>query len=276
MTAIAIWGNYENNSPSLWIAADSRINHSSTSILIEDAAKVFVLPVICRSPGAQGFFSEVSYENTFGYCFSGSTLIGQNTFLAILPLLSNLISSPGYVVPMSAIAKFIHSYFLRTFDDYKEFSPVPMLAELALFGFCHATNKLCIFHFKPVQVDGIFSISYTAHEDIKDKDFIYLGDRSEEMKSRLRTALSAALSPDNASSRSPRNVINSCIHDETFSTIGGDIQLGIANAYGYKAYSLCKPRVPGEPEAYISYLGREISEDISRVGDALISIPAMI
>jgi hypothetical protein len=110
MTAIVIWLNNENPAnPSLWIASDSRVSkHDST--LIDDAVKIFALPIVCRSPGKEGFFSQISYFHTYGYCFAGSTLLGQNTFLALIPLLSNLVTVERYIPQMSDVADFILEY----------------------------------------------------------------------------------------------------------------------------------------------------------------------
>ena len=48
MTAIAIWLNDEEpRHPTLWVAADSRISNTGAALLMEDAAKVFSLPVVC-------------------------------------------------------------------------------------------------------------------------------------------------------------------------------------------------------------------------------------
>jgi hypothetical protein len=78
MTAIAIWCNHERSeNPGLWIAADSRVS-ASGSALIDDAAKVFALPIVCRSADADGLFTERYYDHTYGYCFAGDTLLCQN------------------------------------------------------------------------------------------------------------------------------------------------------------------------------------------------------
>src|SRR5438552_8653485 len=141
MTAIAIWCNHEIvESPNLWIAADSRVIAARGSILIEDAAKLFGLPVVCRLPDSQGFFSNVYYAHTYGYCFAGSTLMGQNAYLAVTPLLSNLISPTSYVPSLADVANYLLSYLRLTFDGYKERVGDHAMFEVALFGHCSRTN----------------------------------------------------------------------------------------------------------------------------------------
>ncbi len=107
MTAIAIWCNKEvEENPSLWIAADSRVTSSEDSVLLEDASKIFPLPIVCRSPDSRGFFSQVTHTHTYGYCFAGSTLMGQNSYLAIAPLLSSLILTTECFPAMTDVADF--------------------------------------------------------------------------------------------------------------------------------------------------------------------------
>ncbi|HEY9795122.1 MAG TPA: hypothetical protein V6D30_05725 [Leptolyngbyaceae cyanobacterium] len=205
MTAIAIWFNDENpKNPSLWIASDSRVSKNQSSTLIDNAAKVFTLPVVCRFPGEEGFFSKIAYYHTYGYCFAGSTLLGQNTFLALMPLLSNLVAVQPYTPQMADVAQFVLEYLGRAFDDYK-----------------------VIASGRPL-------------------------------------------------SRIPRYIIEEHIQDSAYKTIGGDLQLGRADQLGFQPFSICKPRVTGQPEAYLSYLGYELHEDIKNVGDASIGLPGMI
>ncbi|MFM6079751.1 MAG: hypothetical protein ACKPEO_22240 [Sphaerospermopsis kisseleviana] len=119
MTAIAIWFNDEYpDKPCLWVAGDSRVSkkektytgNDSYSTLIEDAAKIFTLPVVCKNPDENGFYSKIYYYHSYGYCFAGNTLLGQNSFLALMPLLSNLIANDDYIPPMNCVAEFICQY----------------------------------------------------------------------------------------------------------------------------------------------------------------------
>ncbi|MBD2135236.1 MULTISPECIES: hypothetical protein [unclassified Sphaerospermopsis] len=63
--------------------------------------------------------------------------------------------------------------------------------------------------------------------------------------------------------------IKAHIGDDKYPSIGGDLQLGIANQYGFQPYLICKP------EAYFSYLGYELYQDIKTVGYARVGLPAM-
>lgn len=276
MTAIVIWLNNEtSNNPSLWIASDSRVSKNQKSILIDDAAKVFTLPVVCRFLGQNGFFSQVGHFHTYGYCFAGSTLLGQNTFLALMPLLSNLAANQRYTPPMTDVADFIFKYLARAFDDYKVIACEQSAVEVALFGWCHNTQKLHIFHYYPSDDNGVYEMKYKSYTDLDEQSFVYLGDYKNEMTQKIQTALDADSKSNSPLSRTPRKIIEEHIQDSKYGTIGGDLQLGIADQFGFRPFSICKERVPGKPDAYLSYLGYELHQDIQNVGNAWVNLPGM-
>lgn len=270
MTAIAIWCDHEaSDNAMLWVAADSRVSGTNGTILIEDGAKIFGLPIVCRSPGDDGFFSHIYHEHTYGYCFAGSTLMGQNAFLSIMPLLSNLISPDSYIPSLSDIAQHALALFSRSFDEYKQRVGQNAVFEAAIFGYCHREQNLSAFHFSPeIGDDGIARIMLTPHQGMKDKQFIYLGDDKAVMCSLIEEAFSRESIPGRPVSRIPRYIIQDKIDDGSCGSIGGDIQLARADRFGFIPLTLCKPRWPGQPDAYMSYLGRELTPDIAWVGQA--------
>lgn len=120
MTAIAIWRNDEvNGNPSLWVAAGSTVSGGDGKPMIDDAVKILSLPIVCRRPGPNGFFSEAYFAHKLGYCFAGSTLMGQNAYLALLPVLSSLLSETSYIPSIYDIARQMLAYFKAVLDDYK-------------------------------------------------------------------------------------------------------------------------------------------------------------
>lgn len=287
MTAIAIWCNHERaENPGLWIAADSRVSNSSGSALINDAAKVFALPVICRSPDENGWFTQRYYDHTYGYCFAGDTLLGQNAYLSLVPLLSNLASSKSYIPTLADVAEYIRTYLSLTFDDCKGQRGEHSLFEVAVFGHCIKTNSLSAYHFMPTREDGLFKITCKTHENMQENDFVYLGDQKAYMQSQIRAALAVdrtgledfmAACAGRPLSRMPRYVIQDHINEKRFDGIGGDIQLGIADKFGFRAYRLCKPGDTGTAE--MTYLGRKLTSDLQYVGGpfgALVGGDAMV
>lgn len=282
MTAIAIWCNHEiAENPGLWVAADTRVSTQSGS-LIDDAAKIFALPVVCRSPGPSGFPEERYHDHTYGYCFAGDTLLGQNAYLALAPLLSNLFSSARYIPSLDDVGRYVYSYLSLTFDACKSHRAGHSIFEVALFGYCPRANSLSAYHFSPTFEQEVVKMTIQPHENMQQNDFLYLGDEKLHIASQIQDALSADSSPmdefnarraGRPLSRAPRYVIQDHINDEAFPTIGGDLQLGIADKFGFRAFPLCRPGTSGL--AIIRYLGRELTDDLQYVGQALVGGVAM-
>lgn len=273
MTAIAIWCNHEiPENPGLWIAADSRVSDSDGDLLINDAAKIFALPVIGRTVGAEGLFTQLHYTHSYGYCFAGDTLLGQNAYLSLLPLLTNLVSlsdNPDCIPPLADVASYIHRYLSFTFDDCKVRRTEHSLFEVAVFGHCARTNRLSVYHFiTRHDDDGVYKVTCKSHEHMQENNFIYLGARNLDIPSKIEAALRAASIPGRPTSRAPRYVIQDHIDNVSAPTIGGDLQLGIADKFGFRAFPLLKPSVEGS--AIISYLGRDLSSDLRWVGPAFV------
>lgn len=277
MTAICIWRNDEiADHPSLWVTADSLVTTDRGPL--EYAAKVFSLPIICRAPGQDDFFTDIYHSHTLGYCFAGSTLMGQNAYLGLVPLLSNLISpiSPERYIPsLRDVASYVHAYLRKPFDKYMALVGPDAMFEAAVFGACAQTGSLCIYHFRPERIDGVYTLSCSAYGDLPNGEFIYLGDEHEKVRDAITNERAEPDLPGRSKNRLPRHVVQDFIDNPEYETIGGDIQLAIADRAGFRPYAICKPRVIGQPEAYFSYLGRELTGDLATVGQALVGIRGM-
>lgn len=278
MTAIVIWCNSEIlEYPTLWAVADSLVSRDSGSPLIGDAAKLFSLPVICKSPSADGFFSTLSSQHTYGYAFAGSTLVGQNTYLSLLPLLTNLISHKPYTPSLSEVAAFLAKYLAVAYEDVKVSMGPDAMFSIAIFGWCPVKLALELYRFQPKKADsGIYEIDCTQYTNWVSTPFVYLGDCSDRVSESIARALRNESTPGRPQSRSPRYVIEDCIRSAEFPKIGGDIQLATANELGFHQYMLCRPRNPGKPEAYFSYLGRELNNQLTQLGGAQIGLLGMV
>lgn len=278
MTAIVIWLNEEvEENPSLWVAADSLITRPTQAPLIGDAAKLLPLQVICKKPDSKGFFSVISSAHSYGYAFAGSTLIGQNIYLSLQPLLGSLLAVDEYVPSMKDVANYIYSYISSVYEDVKVTQGPDAKFCIAFFGSCPVNQDLAIYTFQPAKDDsGLFRITCEVTRKMSSHQFVYLGDKREHMLEAISAEFLKEESPGSPRSRCPRAVIQAHIESDEFPTIGGDIQLGIADRHGFQPYLLCRPRVKGRPDAYISYLGRELSFHLSHVGHARVGLSGMV
>lgn len=278
MTAIAIWLNQENpDHPSLWVAADSLVSGADQSRLIGDAAKIMPLHVVCRRPNAQGFFTELASVHSYGYAYAGSTLVGQNVYLSLTPLLSNLNVHGDYSPSLAEVAEYVFRYLRTSYENLKVSLGPKAHFCIAIFGWCPATESVGIYRFEPtINLSGQYEVMCSVMTNLSGDQFVYLGDCSAHMSEEIARALAGDGSPGRALSRAPRYIIEQHIDSDAYPTIGGDLQLGIADASGFRPYMLCRLRVPGEAAAYISYLGRELSDDMRQLGAAYVFFPAMV
>lgn len=271
MTSIVVWPNYEvPGAPAIWVAGDSLVSNPDGSTLIEDAAKLLGLPVVCRGMGPDKFFSEIYFAHSFGYCFAGSTLMGQNAYLALAPLLTSLISPQRYIPSMEDIATFVLRFLRRTFNAYKIRVAAQARFEAALFGWCHARSNLEIWHFRPEFTNGVYEMGACRHHATMGT-FLYLGSGKESVQKLLQEAITT----DNSSQRVPRRIVQALINDPCYPQIGGNEQLAIANQYGFQIFPLLKPREMGKPMGYMTYLGMELSDENAIVGEAWVGGPGM-
>lgn len=276
MTAIAIWCDTESvEHPGLWVAADSRVRSSEGPVLLDDASKIFSLQVVCRSLDANGFFSQVTHSHSYGFCFAGSTLMGQNAYLSLAPLLSNLVTIGSAFPSILDISGYVLKHLDLTFVQYRERVGTNCMFEVAVFGWCPKTTQLSAFYFFPQKDGDVYRMKCESRENMKAHEFIYLGDRKAYFSATIAEAFRGKDIPGRPLSRIPRYVIQDHIEDDAFPTIGGNIQIGFATRLGFQPFMISRPRVLGQPQAYRSYLGRELTLDLSIVGPTIVGGPAI-
>lgn len=88
------------------MASDSRIS-AEKDRLIDEGVKVFEIPVVCRGAGPDGFFDQKYFEGTIGLACAGGTLVFQNVYGTLVPMLGNLISPPRAIPSVGDIADLI-------------------------------------------------------------------------------------------------------------------------------------------------------------------------
>ena len=276
MTAIAIWRTDEIPShPNLWAVADSRISKADGEVLIEDGVKILPLQIVCRSPGTLGFFDQPYFTHTIGYCFAGSTLMGQNCYLRLIPLLSSIASPEKHLISIRDVAEYALSYVSSAFDDYKITQAHNALFEVAIFGYCHSAKQFEVYKFRPAEIDGIIRLQMEEFTNLQDNEFVYLGDKPDALRGQIEAAFASDPEPGRPTNRAPRFVIGEKIEDADFPSIGGDLQIAIVSPAGYQPYALMRPDVTGQPTARISYLGRDFLDDLYTIGPARISLNAI-
>ena len=120
---------------------------------------------------------------------SRDTLLGQNAYLSLVPLLSNLFSSTSYIPSSADVARYVHAYLSHTYDDCKAGRAENSVFEAALFGHCSITNTLAAYHFFPENENGVFEVTCKLYDNMQERKFLYLGDSKVHMSSQIKAAL---------------------------------------------------------------------------------------
>jgi hypothetical protein len=91
MTLVAVW----KAEGRIYAIADTRIIRSAGNILTEHGPKILPLSVVCKQPGASGFFDKVVFAGSIGFAYSGSTLSALATH-ALADILSSASIGIGF------------------------------------------------------------------------------------------------------------------------------------------------------------------------------------
>lgn len=249
MTLAATWCSYEPPlPPRLWMASDSRISDEAAP-LIDEAIKIYEVPIVCRAPGNSGFFDRISFEGAVGLLGAGASLVFQQVYGTVVPLLGNLIQPTDFVPTLEEVAAFIgrvttiyvRSLGWRRSDAGRvtiivggESSFGPQAYELAP---SLGDQGLVEFIPEPITLgDGIAN---------------FIGDRIEEAQDLYRE-LAARDEPGASRQRAALNVIRRFIDDEGVTSIGGDLQIGYTAAGRFRRVASVTPgsRGPSAPARY--------------------------
>lgn len=289
MTALACWieknvihGNGIFTPPNVWAVADSRISEDvirthtgekEYSTLHDHAAKIFSIPITIKSAEGHGRFTRVVFQNSIGLAYSGSSLTGTSVSLATASLLDSLNVVDGAARPRlsdiaSLVARLLRDYIRALGLARSERA----IAECAVMGFCPRTNEAQIFELHPMIGEEV-QVTPEVVDTSGKGAYLLLGDRKDRIKELIGTER-MALPPETASWwRAPARIIQRCIDDEEFPTIGGTMQVCIGDSRGFKPHWVLH-RGPGN-EAVLAYLGLSIVQEQLRVGPCLIGMEGM-
>lgn len=196
--------------------------------------------------------------------------MGQNSYLALVPLLTSLQADTPEPPTLSDVAQYVFSYLSQTFDDYKVRAGAASRFEAALFGCCPVTRRLSAYHYFLESENGIVVLAHREYSRWRDTDFLYLGDEKDAASSRIENAFNQPSESGRPQSMAPRRVLEDLVRDDDFPTIGGDLQLGLADQLGFRPLFIVRPREVGHPDAFRTYLGRELTDGLLRVGAAFV------
>lgn len=271
MTLAAIWCSYETpEAPVLWMASDSRIS-AEEGRLIDEGVKTFEIPVVCRSPGPTGFFDQTYLEGSIGLACAGGTLVFQNVYGTLVPMLGNLISPQQAVPSVADVADLIGrlmTLYVRTLgerrpDAHRVSVVVGGLSDDGPLAFelSPEVGPGNLFEFKPRPVAlGPGQVHFIGHNVREARELAdELITRDEPGASRERAAL---------------NVIRAFIDDPAKPTIGGDVQIGHTVRGTFRRVASVAPG-PDHSQMSLRRLNGIDLDELGLVGQCVIGTEAM-
>ena len=273
MTSIVSWFNEESNG-AVWTAGDSKVTDGGVnpSMLLDSGAKIFSIPLLCKGPGPSGFFDQLILESKVGLAFAGSSLIGLNVHAALSTIFSNL----NYVqaVPsMDELAEYVRMIAKSYIDTLAVMRQEGALCEFLFVGYCHIANCYKICEIRPDFSSGTFELSLTIHDSntSQPEEYYILGDKKAEIRNAIDNYRLDKDSEGILWRRAPKVVLQEIIQEERYQTIGGHLQLGICIGENFMPFS----SLVGMQEAYLSYLGFDVTGDAGRIGGCMVGITGM-
>lgn len=291
MTCVIVWHNKEEGRR-VWAVADTRISqetklpyiapqNSSLSeqgrlvTLLDEGPKIYELLLEVRQPDDSGFCKKLIHSQRLGLAYAGNSLIANNVYIAIAPLLRSLITTSNESLSLLEIATWIAGFaeaYVRS-RNFNGDTSRPAVSEFALFGSCPRSRKLEIIHIKPSMANSSFSMQVVPFLPSDDAQCLVLGDHVEHIHSSIENARRSIEKKGLHWWRAPMLVLDDTIKHETFDSIGGAMQIAIATEDF--SFSLFRPVESDWPRpAQLLYLGLEM-EKLGVLGKCQVGLPGI-
>lgn len=280
MTIIVSWFNRT----ALYVVADSRLFDTERhQPLLDCGAKLFSIRLVCveRHSTSNNIQGKIFYTDNIGFAFAGSSLIALNLQAFLSYSLGNIINFVNSRPPLLAeVARHCAAVFKRLLMKYKESPGGVNLkpCEVSIFGNCPQTGQCQLFHIT-VEENTLEATNLKVVEvDFSESEFVHImGNHQKEIKNLIHEYRAKNMHREDV----PQQIIEKIIQEETFPTIGGEIQLGIVwPQLGFKSYPVYRPDRPierGQPKVVMLYQGIDLLSDnnLMSIGDSRLNIHAL-
>ncbi len=220
------------------MASDSRLSDPNGPLL-DAGNKLFSLPLVCRQPDDDGFFSVPFYANTFGLACVGGSLIYSNVYAFAATLTTNLIGPPGATPPSLAelavffadiVTRYVRSVGVRRHNA----ADVNMvLAGVCPRNACFEAHTLVANH----NDQGLVEFAPEVL-DLAEGRAHFFGTAVAEAEEQLAMRSDA----DSAARyRAPLDVVRHFIASQDHPSIGGDVQLGFTMGPSFQRVATLDP-----------------------------------
>lgn len=257
LTSIVIWSN-ENRQElltGLWAISDSRIsnsnNHLQTSgldrVLTENYPKISTVHAMAYASDDVPQINPM-HVLSFGFAFSGSTLIGSTVKEILSNILSNLQEISYYDAPKIPFKKRIPSL-----KDVAELTakiatnyvislgihiPNSAKIEIAVFGYCITSSMFRVFRLRNNR--NTPAVVHAEELPVRAHEVFIFGNNTSVVEQAIFRKRELFKNDTLDWSRAPISALLEITQDDNFPSIGGPIQLCIAGQYGIRHIPVSK------------------------------------
>lgn len=237
MTLVMVWREGWWEAPitqKIWVVSDSRLSQpgeTSGRVRFSDrAAKILEIPVTLYGPNPR---PTLLRSATFGFAYTGSTLVALQAYTAILPLWSRLQTSgtetylPSLEDFADHLAGFVDGYAREIAGSGGDAN-----CQCLLIGRDDPTGRLEAWMIEFTHTSASADLHKRSIKLPKANPVEFFGTGSDAAKKRLD-----ALPPRRvAELRRPLTMIRTLLHDDVEETIGGGVQIGLLSPEGFEVH----------------------------------------
>lgn len=244
--------------------------------LLDEGAKLFSVPIVCRQPGEAGFFTDPYSVQAVALACAGGSLIYMHVYACLVPIMSNLIGIAPNAPSLEEVAETSAKVATRYVASLGQVSHTAHRVELVLAGFCLAHSRYEAIEIRPHFENEAFREFECGQLDMSAGQAHFFGDHTNEASERLDDRRAKLVKEHPILwHRAPLRVLRDFIEASEFETIGGDVQAGFTSGADFTRVATVAPRIHGQPEAYARFNNIDLDE-IGHVGPCMIGITGMV
>jgi hypothetical protein len=255
------------------------------NVLTEHGPKLLPITLVCKQPGASGFFDKETYRSDIGFAYSGSTLSALAAHALSNTLLCKLIGNPGAPPPaLNEIARFVAGVSAEYMREVCQLAGKDGLFSAIVFGWCAQQRSLRVFELRPAVTDAQFRVDIQEHI----LNPIRIGGTATESAVVIGSApalLTQAIDKELGDAKqrgevheivafdAPKRALRTMVAGKVHEMVGGSIQQAWATSSGFQIVSNMEPITPRPPSprnAGLFILGFD-TDDIQMVGNYRVS-----
>ena len=218
-------------------------------MLLEQGVKLFELPLAVYRPGPDGFFDQPYFETSIGLACAGSTLVFQQVYATMVPVLSKL-GGAGEVPMLADVASFVGRLTTSYVRALGATRPHSAMANLTVAGACPSTGSLEAYELSAsLDPDGMWQF-VPSPVNLADDRVHFAGDQvAVEKAQRLLISYRESPVPGAPYHRAALNTIRDLIESDDSSSVGGDVQMAFTIGHRMRRVATTTPVKRGAPEA---------------------------